>query len=590
MEILDLQQAAAVRSNSRFTMVSAGAGAGKTRVLTERIAYLIEKRKVSPSEILAVTFTRKAATEMARRLRERLRAGLVANLRVGTMHAVALRYIRQLGAGELKLRMNQLTVYNQWETDFLSKDLAKSVKAQSSYRAELERYWDTGEHPKEDSPNFRFWEIWRAILRRNNAMTYGDLILTAIELIPEITRAPLSHVLVDEAQDLNHIQWRFLDLLLQASGAEFFCVGDIDQAIYEWRGALPLRMLTVAEKCEVHTLENNYRSTPAIVVGANQLIEHNENRIPKTMHAYKTECGKYFLVDGIDSKSAALLANKISDQGRIPTAVLSRTHVLLAKISKEMTELNIPHHHCSGDGRIMESETFRRLHAICKLLLNPYDDFSFTLAREVLGIENSEYLRLLTQTEQTPFLAWLESIRPGPADERRGMWKAFFQVGHKWTPQALAGSLLDLVEMQGSIDLDTAERALKFLLAYQGSTLQGYLDWIATYDLQEAVETESDAGIQLMTVHAAKGLEWDNVILVGWNEGILPSRQALDSGLASRLEEERRIAYVAMTRARDTLVITSRPTVTEAKGRTYLNPVSRFIDEIRLAETPNAVA
>jgi DNA helicase-2/ATP-dependent DNA helicase PcrA len=375
-------------------------------------------------------------------------------------------------------------------------------------------------------------------------------------------------------------------------------VGDKYQQIYEWRGAIPLRMLAVADNCEVFTLENNYRSTPTIVVASNQLVEHNENRILKTMRAFRQEPGKFSVNAGVNSRVAAYIADRISNHGQIPTAVLSRTHVLLAKISKEMHEANIPHHYCGADGKLMESEPFRRLHAVCKLLLNPHDDFSFSLAREVFGIENSEYLRLLTQSDLSPYLAWLSTIKPWPGDaasmppdvRKRAMWRAALQIGHKWQPKVWASSLLDLVEMQGSMDLDSTERALRFLLNYHGATLQGYLDWIATYDIQEEVKTEPEAGIQLMTVHAAKGLEWENVVLVGWNEGILPNRQALDSGLESRLEEERRIAYVAMTRAKDTLIITSRPTVTESKGRTYLNPPSRFLDEIRLAETPNAVA
>ena len=569
MDHLDLQQLAAVKSPHPNTLVIAGAGSGKTRVLVERIAYLIKHRKTSPTEILAITFTRKAAGEMTRRLEKRLGARDAHRLRIGTIHAVALRYIRMWG-DSLGFRPSTVTVYGDWEEKFLMVDTAKLVKAKPGYKGAVEKYYQTGNAPEPDDPHDRFFKVFMNRLRSNNSMTYGMLLANMKALVPEITNRPLKHILVDEAQDLDTLQWHIIQYLQSLSGCAVFAVGDIDQSIYAWRGAVPAYLLSLSSSYEVFKLESNYRSATVVVAAANALIKHNGRRIEKTMHPHRQDPGRLVVKTDMDSAAVAAYLRELQDKhGSV--AVLSRAHVLLVKLSQELAELGVAHHYCGQKGRIMQSEEFRRAHAVFKLIVNPHDQFSFALARPHLGIDDLQYLAILEDAGKN-YTSHVESWLKLHADEH---WVSVFSEGKAWPLSRVVEYLIGTIP--GPDFAAPAEIALGF--AAHNAKLRDYLDWVATFDLQEEVQDPGQAGIQLMTVHAAKGLEFPVVVIVGLNEGILPSKQAISAG---DVEEERRLAYVAMTRAEDFLILCVRPEKSESNGKAYTNPPSRFLNEVEL--------
>jgi len=569
VERLDEAQLAAVTTESKLAMVVAGAGAGKTRVLVERIAYLVEKHKVQPAEILAMTFTRKAAQQMRDRLEGRL-GNKAHGVTIGTIHSLALKYVKMFG-DRLGLRSDKVSVYGPWEEAFLLKDTARRTKTRGPLTV-MEEYYKHGIPPADDHPQKRLFDVFMHLLRQNNAVTYGMLIVAMGLLVEDIVKRQIHHLLVDEVQDIDPAQWAIIYGIRTANpDISVFIVGDIDQSIYEWRGAAPETMLTLDQVYQVYKLETNYRSRPEIVEAADRLIQHNIRRIPKRMVPHR-EVNKKLpalqVLSGIDSATAAGLIAEMHKEGS-SVAILGRTHFLLVKLSQELEKLDVPHHYCGREGKLLQSEPFRRSHAILQLLNNRYDNFSFALAREILLVTDGQYTNLMARAAESGVShleAWLTNCEL--------KWATFFELGARSTLSEIVGVVHGLVDGTG---YDVAmSLQLAASMGEKGMTLEEYLEWVATYDIQEDVKADLD-GVQLMTIHAAKGLEFPTVLLVGWNEGLLPSSQSIPD----EIEQERRLAYVALTRAENVSYVTTRPESSEDKrGRVYVNPPSRFIQEL----------
>jgi len=570
--ILDFQQTAAVMSPHRNTLVLAGAGSGKTRVLVERIAHLIHVKKVSPYEIMALTFTRKAANEMAERLKVRI--GKEAHhVKVGTIHALALKFIRMYGDA-LGIRPGSVTVYGPWEEEFLLDDTAKLVKAKPKYREVFKEYYQTGVPPKDDSPHRRIFDVFMNRLRSHNSLTFGMLLTSMASLMPQITKRTISHVLVDEAQDIDLLQWQIIRAFqaLRPS-CSLFVVADQDQSVYEWRGAVPSYISALQHSFEIFRLENNYRSVEEVVRRANTLVEKNERRLPKTMHAHRADPGSVAVMYEMDSKATAeLIASMVGNNGHSHIAVLSRTHKLLESLSRALTERGVEHHYCGRTAKVMDTEAFRRVHALFKLVRNPFDDFAFSLVRPFLGVTDEQFFEILEgslERYESHFQTW-SSMAP-----KDHPMKVLFDEADRKHFASLVGQLS---AMAGS-EFDTSVAfSIAKACADKGMTLDHYLDWVATYDIQEDVESPAKEIIQLMTIHAAKGLEFPTVIVIGMNEGILPTKQAIARG---DVEEERRLAYVAITRAENSLLLLVRPEESGSEERKFKNPVSRFMSELK---------
>ena len=581
---LDNQQEAAVKTESNRVLVLAGAGSGKTRTLTERIAYLIEEKKVSPYEILSFTFTRKAAGEMKSRLEDRI--GTESHhVNMGTMHSIALQFIHRFGE-TIGLRSKGVTVYSQWESNYLLKEIAiemgifkKSWNPKKKVVDEVfADYYERGILPAPDHPAHDIFNVFISRCKENNALTYGALLIGMELLIPVLAKhLHYRHILVDEVQDIDPLQWRIIEALCKAFNAQLFVVGDIDQSIYEFRGAVPGYLIDNQETFDVFRIENNYRSDATIVKAANSLIQHNTDRIEKTMVATKRKTHEAIdLIKNMDSAKIVYFLASSAIKSDSTIAVLCRVHGPLVKLSELLTDAGIDHTYVGKKSALTNSEEFRRFHAFLKLIVNPYDNFAFLLVKDLIGLSKEGYLDIRSQAAsegKSHFQAW-KSQSPAWGE----VWNIFQE-----TNLDNVSVELDIIFRNGLMNQDEGTQAYGFVQEWvrdnPTGTVQQYLDWLATYDLQE--EIKENEGLQLMTVHAAKGLEWSTVIIAGVNEGLLPSKQAIK---ADDVESERRLAYVAFTRARDQLILTVRPETSENErtNKITLTPISRFVKESKI--------
>lgn len=576
MSVLDYQQQQAVETTSWRAMVIAGAGSGKTRVLTERIAHLVEDCKVSPSEIMVMTFTRKAAGEMQERLEGRIGDSSF-GLCLGTMHALALRMINRFGE-VIGLKSRKVTIYSQWEEEHLLRDVAlemglydgkkwKGMKA-GDVILTLSEYYQRGIEPEASDPTHDIFKAFIQRCRENNAMTYGGLMIGLRLLIPTLAKyLNIKHILVDEVQDIDRLQWDIILDMEKAFGAALFVVGDVDQSIYEWRGAAPKYLVDHQDEFEIYRLESNYRSVPSIVEASNRLIAHNVDRITKTMAATREDGNQVIVRKEIDSeKLVEFLTNPLElwdlSSG---IAVLGRNHFLLEKLSRLLDEKGVKHEYIGRTTALTNSEAFRRYHAFLKLAVNPYDNFSFLLIKDIVGVPRDQYsaIRVLAAEKGTSHF----QVYCGPNTP--------FWVGD---PVSFDDSIEYAHERLDTMFPELSPEAGAFVHAWEKDhpgSIEDYLNFLALYEVQDEIKKES-SGITLMTGHACKGLQFPVVIIAGANEGIVPSKQAIAKG---EDESERRLFYVMITRAQDQLLITVRPEITEKDGKTFESPMSRFVKE-----------
>ena len=552
----------------------ASAGSGKTRVIIERIAYLVETKKVSPSEIACFTFTRRAANEMKERLEVRL-GRRAHGIFIGTFHAFALRMINRFGE-VIGLKSRKVTIYSSLEEDFLLRDVATEMGIlkgktwkipKKDVYAVFNTYYAKGTEPAEDNPAYGLFKAFIQRCRENNSLSFGGLMIGLRLLIPTLSQyLNINNILVDELQDTDPLQWEIILGMEARFGAALFVVGDDWQAIYSFRGSCPEYMVQHQDEFDIFKLENNYRSVPDIVHASNRLIEHNEDRIKKTMVATREQPTNFpgvILFENYDSERIAYLLHDGESAG---VAVLGRNHFLLEKLSRLLDEMGEPHEYIGRTTALTNSEPFRRFHAFLKLAVNPYDNFSFLLVKDIIGLSPAKYSEIRVKAAEAGISHFQQFSRQEDYNEFP------FPVS-----KSLANYLIFINDRFPSL----SPESITFIEAWDGDmdtpeSVEDYLNFLALWDVSDELKKDKTEGLQLLTVHAAKGLEWPVVILAGLNEGILPSKQSID---ADDLESERRLFYVAMTRARDQLILTSRPELEEKNERVYESPKSRFIEE-----------
>jgi superfamily I DNA/RNA helicase len=572
---LSQEQQAAAYTDSRQALCLAGAGSGKTRVLISRIQHLIEDCHVSPYEILTCTFTRKAGGEMTERL-EKAIGNQAHSVTIGTLHSVALHMIQRFGEF-IGLNPGKITVYGPWEESVLLRDVCvelgyhtgKKFKGttKKDVQAAFDLFYTRG---KRDERNYIPHEIMNAFFlrcRENNALTYGMIMTSFLELIPRIGRMlNYRHILVDEVQDLDPLQWRIVNLLKSVCNASLFVVGDDSQSIYGFRGADPDYLIRNQDKFDIYKLRDNYRSDRFIVEAANNLIRHNKNRLDLEMWAKRGWGESIQVLKDMDSSqiTGSLFTHTIFD-GNI--AVLARNHFLLEKLSGLLSDAGIDHDYIGKTTAFTRSENFRKVHAFLNLAVNPFDNFSFMICKDYLGISRDDY----------------KAIRMHAVKNNMSHFQVFSEMVYQdfneqflidFVEAAKIHSIIDLFKILEHIDFGFDQGPiLQFIADYlnvqRQPNIEDYLEWLALFDVQDEISTEPKK-LQLMTIHASKGLEFSMVVIAGLNEGILPSYRE------SELESERRLAYVAITRAKDFLILTSRPVDPEAK---IPQPPSRFIKE-----------
>ncbi|MCX7946580.1 MAG: UvrD-helicase domain-containing protein [Hydrogenophilus sp.] len=646
LHTLDPAQQNAVTRPAEHVLVLAGAGSGKTRVLTHRVAWLIACEGVDPEAILAVTFTNKAAREMRDRL-SLLLAPAAVNSRwgvwLGTFHAVAHRLLRQHAAeaglipsfqildsqDQLALIKRLLRRYNIDEGEVAPRELMAFINSHKDKGERVDRFEPIGARQAQLA---ELWRAYEAQCAQEGVVDFSELLLRVLELLetnPDLRlryRSRFAHLLVDEFQDTNPLQYRLLKQLALdpesgESGAWLFCVGDDDQSIYSFRGALPavLAYFQREFRATLVRLERNYRSAGNILAAANSIIAHNRDRIGKALWTERGEGEpiRVFMADD-EMGEARFVASSISaliEEG-IPAkeiAILYRTNALSRAFEHQLLALGIPYR-VYGGLRFFERAEVKHALAYLRLLLFPEDEGALLRVINVpaRGIGSKTIEALLKARE--PGESW-ESVamrlggRGGVAvrqfaEQIRTMRAETASLplpdAIAWVIEksGLAASYAQGEEEGGQKEREERLENLEALvaaghdfvaeMAREGISLAGH-EMISLFLQHAALESGEHQGIEehravrLMTVHAAKGLEFDTVFLVGLEEGLFPHENALESAFRTvtpdAIEEERRLMYVGVTRAKRQLFLTWAASRRLHGGVRYHAP-SRFIQEI----------
>ncbi len=626
LKTLNATQTEAVTFGDGPLLILAGAGSGKTRVLTSRIAYLVLERGVAPSSILAVTFTNKAAGEMRERL-TRLIGEESRSLWLGTFHSLGLRLLRK--EARASGVSTDLTVYN--EDDQLS--LVKKVMAELSInektfspKAILSRINQAKNEnigPSEFSSHSRdflseraskVYSLYQKRLREMGCMDFGDLICEPIRLLkhnPGVLKRyqeRFHHVLVDEYQDTNRAQYEFTNLL--ASGSRnLLAVGDPDQSIYAWRGADISNILDFEKDypdATVLRLEQNYRSTANILSAANSVIERNKKRLKKTLWTENSEGARVVYEEARDEYNEASLVlqrlKSVVSERRLSYrdfAVFYRTNAQSRVFEEQLIREGIPYA-IVGGVRFYDRKEIRDAIAYLRIISNPNDSLSLqrvinTPPRGIGKVTFEKVQKLASDHNMPLFEAFKDAVERGLLNKTKvkdfiEAYEEFrINIGqlslHELTLRYLEDSGYMMMWQEERTE-EAAERvenlfelvsAIKdFETANPGATVSDFLDQAALISDIDSYEENSDK-LTLMTLHSAKGLEFKVVFLAGMEEGLFPHSRSVDD--PESLEEERRLCYVGMTRAMEELYLYSAAART-VYGETRYQVRSRFIDEV----------
>ncbi|MEJ6577605.1 MAG: DNA helicase PcrA [Actinomycetota bacterium] len=640
---LNPEQQAAVAHEGSPLLVVAGAGSGKTRVLTRRIAYLLGERGVHPYEVLAITFTNKAAAEMKERVAE-LVGDRAKSMWVSTFHSACVRILRQEAA---KLGYsNSFTIYDSSDSvrliTLVMKDMNLDIKRYapravagliSQAKNELQGPADFVQ-AADNQFNEIVAEVFAQYQRRlvsANAMDFDDLIGKSVEILqrnPESRaryRSRFRHVLVDEYQDTNHAQYMLIKELVggEEEGiaiAELCVVGDADQSIYAFRGANIRNILQFEAdypSAKTILLEQNYRSTQNILTAANAVIENNEGRKAKNLWS---ESGSGSKIKGyvaesehdeaehIVSEIAKLRSENISQPG--DTAIFYRTNAQSRVFEEVFLRSAIPYK-VVGGVRFYERKEVKDFLAYLRILVNPEDEVSLrriiNTPKRGIGDRALDTVDLFAKSSGLSFWSALNNAASVPGIPTRSISaiadfihlisSLTFLVEAKTRPSVIAQAVLEqsglLQELEKSDDLQDESRVenlqelVSVAIEYEEDevedgeeiSLLGFLENVSLVADSDQIPDGEDHGgvVTLMTLHTAKGLEFPTVFLTGMEEGIFPHSRTL--GDPKEIEEERRLAYVGLTRARERLYV-SRSEYRSAWGAPSYNPPSRFLAEI----------
>jgi DNA helicase-2/ATP-dependent DNA helicase PcrA len=594
---LNDRQRQAVETLEGPLLVLAGAGTGKTRVLTTRFAHLLLSGRARPSEVFAVTFTNKAAREM----RERVAAMLgrpVEGLWLGTFHALAARLLRRHAE-----KVGLSSGFTILDTDDQLRVLKQVMEAAGidthrwappALLGRISRWKDRGLLPQQvpaseesDFARGRGRALYGAYQERLlglNAADFGDLLLHSTEILrnhPDVLAAvqrAFRYVMVDEYQDTNLVQYFMLRLLAQ-SHRNICCVGDDDQSIYSWRGAEIENILRFEKDfpgAVVVRLEHNYRSTAPILAAASALIAHNEARLGKTLHAQQSDprAAKVTVLGCWDSdEEARAVGAQIERLHREGTAlggmaVLVRAGFQTRPFEERLIALGLPYRVVSGQ-RFYERQEIRDAIAYLRVLHKPADDLAFerivNVPRRGIGESAMRAMHVLRRERNISLTAAAAALLAGGGLRGRagsalsGLLADFGRWREVLARQGHTAAFAVVLEESGYSALWQRDRAPEAAgrlenLKELGRALADF-DTLESFLEHVALVMENDGAgdgerVSLMTLHAAKGLEFDTVFLPGWEEGVFPSQRTLEENGSRGLEEERRLAYVGITRAR----------------------------------------
>jgi DNA helicase-2/ATP-dependent DNA helicase PcrA len=624
---LNPEQRAAVEATEGPVLVLAGAGTGKTRVLTTRLAHILTTGKARPWELLAVTFTNKAAREMRHRITDLVGSSAEGLRWLGTFHSVAAQVLRR--HAELVGLKSSYTIIDTDDQERLIKQIltAENIDPKRWTPRHLaglidhwkNRGWSPEALPPSEGAHFAnnrgaaLYAMYQDRLRVLNACDFGDLLLHNLTIftrhndVLEDYHKRFRYILVDEYQDTNVAQYLWLRLLAQGR-RNLCCVGDDDQSIYGWRGAEVDNILRFERDfpgAQVIRLERNYRSTEHILAAASGLITANKDRLGKTLWT-EARGGQKVQVRGVwDGEAESRLVAEELERWRrerrySEAAILVRASFQMRAFEERFVLLQIPYTVIGGP-RFFERAEIRDAHAYLRLVQSPDDDLAFERIVNTprRGIGDSTVQKLLTLARSqgaSAMTAARDLVRTDelPARARTAL-ATFLRDLDRWRGQAqtmphprLTETILEESGYVDALRLDkgptsqTRLENLKELVQSMGAfdTLEAYLEHVALVtDLDRGA---GDDAVQIMTLHSAKGLEFPLVFLPGWEEGVFPSQRSIDENGERGLEEERRLAYVGITRAREEARI-SFAANRQVYGRWTSQLPSRFVDELPMA-------
>jgi DNA helicase-2/ATP-dependent DNA helicase PcrA len=625
LDALNPEQREAVETLDGPLLVLAGAGTGKTRVLTTRIAHILSLGRARPSQILAVTFTNKAAREMKARVGQ-LIGGVVEGMPwLGTFHAIGVKILRR--HAELVDLKPSFTVLDTDDQIRLLKQLLEAENVDEKrwparlLAAMIDGWKNRGLTPKRvpEGESFGFangkgrelYALYQLRLKELNAADFGDLLLENLRLFQEHADVLAQYqqrfhfMLVDEYQDTNVAQYLWLRLLAQGS-RNICCVGDDDQSIYGWRGAEVdniLRFETDFPGAKIIRLERNYRSTANILGAASGLIAHNKGRLGKTLRT-DGSAGEKVEVQGCwdDEEEARVIGEDIEQlqrkgQNLSEIAILVRASFQMRAFEDRFITLGLPYRVVGGP-RFYERQEIRDATAYFDVTLNPANDLKFeriiNTPRRGLGESSLKSLHQLARAHSVPLMqaarliVETEELKPKSRKGLADLIAAF----DRWRSSIDTMRHTELAELildesgytamwqaekspQAQSKLENLKELIRFMEEFD--TLAGFMEHVSL--VMDAESEEGTERVNLMTLHSAKGLEFDAVFLPGWDEGLLPHQRSLDEAGRSGLEEERRLAHVGLTRARLKAKITFAQN-RRTHGMWQQAIPSRFIDEL----------
>ena len=606
-------------------LILAGAGTGKTKVLTSRIIHILNNNIAFPSQILAVTFTNKAASEMKQRV-ESFLENVTSSMNIGTFHSMAAKILRR--HAEVLGYTSDFTIINQDDQLRLTKQLIKDYKLDEKSVSPkgllyyINRFKDRAIIPENlpvnEAEHFasgklnQLYTEYQSRLKNYNAMDFGDLLLNNIQLfnnnldICSYYQNKFKYILVDEYQDTNIAQYLWLRTLSQNNN-NICCVGDDDQSIYAWRGAEITNILKFDKDypdAKVVRLEKNYRSTQHILNLASKLIANNTNRHSKSLWTDKREGDKVKIVNYYDDKEEArAIADEIDMLERMKKTTLSEVAILVRagyqtrNFEESLNFLGVPYR-IVGSTKFYDRLEIKDCIGYIRLLVNNNDNLAFerVVNTPKRGVGNSTLMNVLNTARELN-LSMFDATKK-MIIEKKIKGKAMESLNHFITQidesnnKLEAGNHTDVVKVllnkTGYIDMwrnddkhESKERVeninelINSLSEYEN--LQDFLQYISL--ISDADNVAEGNRVNIMTIHAAKGLEFDTVFLPGWEEGVFPSSRSIEEEKESGLEEERRLAYVAITRAKRNLSI-SYACYRRIYGDFKASEVSRFINEL----------
>ncbi len=624
LEGLNPQQYAAVEACDNHLLVVAGAGSGKTRVLTHKIIHLIEDRRVYPSQILAMTFSNKAAKEMRNRIGILLPSYEQPHW-IGTFHSMCMRILKEFHS---YMGLNpQFSIYDDDDQLTLLKKIMEELNLDPKQIPPKGIRWQIAQAKNETDKVIEYLQEnqllspqgleiakkYQEKLLQNQALDFGDLLIHTVSLLqknPEV-KAKIHHrwkrILIDEYQDTNQIQ---KNLIKELAGPEtIICaVGDEDQAIYSWRGARVENMVEFEQDfpgAKVIKLDQNYRSTKQILSVANSVIKNNPGRREKKLWTENPdgEQAQFYLAED-DSMEAMFVIGRIQqlkDKGFTykDCCILYRTHVQSRMLEEEARKRNIPYQILGGT-RFYDRMEIKDTLSFLKLVANPEDNIAFDriINKPARGIGKQTLVKLAEVAAQFN-LSWFNAI---PRLNTGG--KSAVELGkfYQWMKKAqesvesekptdltekilAASGYVEALEKEGTVEsesrLENIQELLRSIEEYEevtGGNILGFVDQISLISDLDQLDPETPM-LTMMTVHNSKGLEYPNIFIVGMEEGVFPHQRSIDDPDQNEIEEERRLCYVAMTRAEKNLFMTSCQRRRLYKNVMF-NPVSRFIGEV----------